>query len=66
MATSILDKLQKGDSTLGFNGSTPQVNTVAGENGVESLLAQSNLDLNDGVTPVTYRDKAPEGQAGRV
>lgn len=68
MATdnSILAKLQKGDSPLGFNGQTPQVNTVAGENGVASLLANSNLDLNDGQTPVTYRDKAPEGQAGRV
>jgi len=68
MATdnSILAKLQKGDSSLGFNGQTPNVNTVAGANGVVSLLANSNLDLNNGQTPVTYKDKAPEGQAGRV
>jgi len=66
MADGILDKLLKGDSSLGTNGQTPQVNTTAGENGVESLLASSTLDLNDGATPQTYADKAPEGQAGRI
>lgn len=66
MATSILDKLLNGDSSLGTNGQTPPINTVAGENGVESLLAESNLDLNDGATPPTYKNQAPEGQAGRI
>ena len=66
MANSILSKLQKGDSSLGFNGGTPSINTVAGENGVQSLLKDSSLDLNDGKTPLTYKDKAPEGQAGRI
>jgi len=65
-ANGILDKLLNGESSLGTNGQTPQVNTVAGENGVESLLAASVLDLNDGATPTTYKDSAPEGQAGRV
>jgi len=66
-ATGILAKLKAGGSSLGFNGETPIVNTVAGENGVESLLADSNLDLNDGQTPSnTYKNTAPEGQSGRI
>ena len=66
MPNGLLDKLLNGASTLGTNGERPQVNTVAGENGVESLLSDSTLDRNDGQTPETYRDSAPEGQAGRV
>lgn len=67
MAKSILERLLGGDSTLGTNGLRPQVNTVAGENGVESLLGESNLDLNDGKTPTdTYKNTAPEGQSGKV
>ncbi len=62
----LLDKLLDGDSTLGTNGQTPQVNTVAGENGVENLLGDSVLDANDGATPPQYKNSAPEGQAGRV
>lgn len=66
MANGLLQKLLKGDSSLGNNGAQPSTNTVAGANGVVSLLANSSLDLNDGATPQTYADKAPEGQAGRV
>jgi len=62
----LLNKLLGGDSTLGTNGQTPQVNTVAGENGVENLLADSVLDRNDGNTPEQYKDSAPEGQGGRI
>ena len=61
----LLDLLTKGASSLGFGGSTPPINTVAGENGVTSLLSESSLDL-DGKTPVKYSDTAPEGQGGKV
>lgn len=61
----LLAKLQSGDSTLGFNGETPPINTVAGENGVVTLLSNSELDL-DGQTPTKYSDTAPEGQGGKV
>ena len=60
----LLDKLLNGDSTISTNGVTPPINTVAGENGVESLLDSSTLDL-DGQRPTTYAETAPEGQAGR-
>lgn len=61
----ILDRLLSGGSTLGYNGIQPIANTVAGENGVQSLLSESTLDL-DGLTPITYQQTAPEGQGGRV
>ena len=61
----LLDKLLSGESTISTNGATPIINTVAGENGVESLLDSSTLDL-DGQRPTTYADTAPEGQAGRI
>jgi len=62
----LLQKLLNGDSTFGFGGDQPIINTVAGENGVESLLGESTLDLNNGETPQTYADQAPEGQSGRI
>lgn len=61
----ILNRLLSGDSTLGYNGIQPIANTVAGENGVQSLLGGSDLSLN-GLTPITYQQTAPEGQSGRV
>tara|TARA_R110002167_G_scaffold92232_4_gene247805 strand:- start:6254 stop:6454 length:201 start_codon:yes stop_codon:yes gene_type:complete len=61
----LLKKLLDGDSTISTHGLTPIINTVAGENGVESLLDESTLDL-DGVRPPTYSDNAPEGQSGRI
>lgn len=66
MAKSLLEKLLGGESDLGTNGERPIANTVAGENGVANMLAESDLDLNDGETPETYRDRAPEGQGGRI
>ena len=66
MATpGLLQKLLNGDSSISTNGETPPINTVAGENGVESLLESSTLDL-DGQTPPKYSDNAPEGQSGRI
>lgn len=61
----LLQKLLNGGSTISTNGETPPINTVAGENGVESLLDSSTLDL-DGIRPPTYADNAPEGQSGRI
>ena len=52
----LLQKLLNGDSTVSTNGETPIINTIAGENGVESLLDSSTLDS----------DNAPEGQSGRI
>jgi len=61
----LLDRLKSGQSTLGLNGEQPPINTVAGENGVATLLSRSELDLN-GQTPTKYSDTAPESQGGKV
>jgi len=36
-----------------------------GQTKLASLLPKSTLDL-DGKKPTTYKDKAPEGQSGRI
>lgn len=63
--TSILDRVLGGDSILSTNGEQPIINTTAGENNVEKLLAGSALSMN-GETPAKYADSAPEGQSGRI
>lgn len=39
--------------------------TYTGQTKLANLLPKSTLDL-DGKKPVTYKDKAPEGQSGRI
>ena len=61
----ILEKLLGGASSLSTNGEPPQINTTAGENNTDRFFKGSVLDL-DGITPEKYKDKAPEGQSGRI
>ncbi len=63
--TSIIGKLLNGDSAFSTNGERPQINTTAGENNVQRFFDGSALDM-DGVTPIKYSDKTPEGQSGRI
>jgi hypothetical protein len=62
---SILSKLLNGDSAFSTSGERPQISTNAGENDVQRFFEGSVLDM-DGVTPVKYSDKTPEGQSGRI
>ena len=57
---AILDKLNTQGSTL---KKTPTAYTQ--QTKLVSLLPKSSLDL-DGKKPTTYKDKAPEGQSGRI
>ena len=61
----ILDRLKKGDSTLSTSGLKPMSNTVAGENKVTEFFKGTSLGLS-GAAPQSYKDKAPEGQSGRI
>lgn len=61
----ILEKLLGGVSALSTSGEQPQINTTAGENNVQRFFEGSALDLN-GEDPIKYKDKVPEGQAGRI
>lgn len=66
---ALLDKLEKQGSNLtAFNGATP--NKYDKESGLVTpdtkiIASDSVLDL-DGKKPSTYRDNAPENQAGRI
>ena len=57
---AILDLLNKQGSTL-----KKTFSKYSGQTKLTSLLPKSLLDL-DGKQPVTYKDKAPENQGGRI
>ena len=69
---ALLDKLRTQESVYtGLNGSTPVIEnkkqsklhdeySINGQSNIPNRPTPSTLDLN-GVTPATYRDRAPEG-----
>jgi len=57
---ALLDLLTKQGSVLKKDSSK-----YTGQSKLASLLPKSTLDL-DGKKPSTYKDKAPEGQSGRI
>ena len=63
---SLLQKLQKGDSTLGMNGQLIKPNSIAGQNSPAKFLDGSQLDLGGEAPSTTYSNSAPEGRGGTV